>query len=143
MADLARGERIKALREDRHLTQPAVADEVGVTLRALQAWEASGALRWENAKKLARFFDVDEQWLWSGDREKSGTPDLLGKVSQQGDQDGLADMRAQLDRIEQNQENLAALIEAVSVQVEASLERSSPTTEEQPPARGRRGRQAA
>src|SRR4051794_39121082 len=66
MAELARGERIKQLREDRHLTQPAVAEAVGVTLRAYQAWEATGGIRWGNAKKLAAFFGIDVQELWAG-----------------------------------------------------------------------------
>jgi transcriptional regulator with XRE-family HTH domain len=111
MADLARGERIKTLREGRHLTQPAVADEIGVTLRAYQAWEATGALKWENAKKLAAFYKVDAQDLWSGD-ERLDTPDVIGSLngnSASGDTD---ELRAQLDRIEENQQNLIAIIEA-------------------------------
>jgi transcriptional regulator with XRE-family HTH domain len=78
MADLARGERIKGLREERHLTQPAVAEAVGVTLRAYQAWEGTGGLRWENAKKLAAFFDVDPHELWAG-RRHGQTPDPFSK----------------------------------------------------------------
>ena len=40
------------------MTQPAVADAIGITLRAYQAYEAGGGLRLDNAEKLAVFFDV-------------------------------------------------------------------------------------
>lgn len=67
MADLERGERIKELREELHLTQPTVAERVGVTLRAYQEWEAGGGIAWENAKRLARVLGVTPDYIMSGD----------------------------------------------------------------------------
>jgi transcriptional regulator with XRE-family HTH domain len=70
VADLERGERIKALREQvLHLTQPVVAERVGVTLRAYQEWEAGGGIAWENAKRLAKVLGATPDFIMSGDRE--------------------------------------------------------------------------
>lgn len=45
------GARIKQLRG--RVPQPVIADRVGVTLRAYQAWEAGGGIAWDNLIKLA------------------------------------------------------------------------------------------
>jgi transcriptional regulator with XRE-family HTH domain len=89
-ADAERGERIKWLRERLHLTQEAMADKVGVTLRGYQEWEAGGGIRWPNAQKLAKAGNVQADWIMSGDR--SETPDLSSQ--------------SQLDRIEENQRRI-------------------------------------
>lgn len=41
------------------MTQPAVADVIGVTTRAYQAYEAGGGIKLDNARKLAMFFGVE------------------------------------------------------------------------------------
>lgn len=41
------------------MTQPAVADAIGVTPRAYQAYEAGGGIKLDNARKLAIFFGVE------------------------------------------------------------------------------------
>lgn len=87
MADLARAERIKALREERGLRQQDVADAIGVELRSYQRQEANGGIRGENAKKLADFYGVELKWLLMGD-----TPDVLGAMNGRSDE--------RLDRIE-------------------------------------------
>jgi transcriptional regulator with XRE-family HTH domain len=66
--------RIKELRGLR--TQQAIADRVGVTLRAYQAWEAGGGITWENIEALAKAFGVSEDYLLYGevgDRLRAGT----------------------------------------------------------------------
>lgn len=97
MADLERGRRIAHLRTERHLTQQAVVDrleaaaeEAGwtpkkaghrvVTLRGYQGWEEKGGILWDNAKLLAAVYEVDADWLWSGDA-KSVTPDVVDALS--------------------------------------------------------------
>lgn len=75
MADLERGDRIKALRDGLHLTQPVVADRVGVTLRGYQEWEAGGGIQWENAKRLAKALRTSPDYIMSG--EPQATPDTL------------------------------------------------------------------
>lgn len=97
MADLERGERIKELRLARHLTQPAVAEAIGVTLRGYQKYEAGGGIKWDNAKALAKFFRVDPDYLMSG--PKTETPDL----SRNG-------QPSQLDRIEAKLDHVIALL---------------------------------
>lgn len=97
MADLERGLRVKGLREAAHLTQEAIADELGVTLRGYQEWEAGGGIKWDNAKKLAKFHDVDTEFLMNGPRDE--TPDLLGA------HDG-----SQLDRLEKQVTDLTAAV---------------------------------
>lgn len=94
MEDLARGERIKALREERHLTQPAVIElfeelarrrgwepkkpgERPLTLRGYQAWEAGGGIKWENVKVLAAVFAEEPEFIMSGRQGGIGRiPDL-------------------------------------------------------------------
>lgn len=81
-ADAERGDRIRSLRENLHLTQEAMADRVGLTLRGYQEWEAGGGIKWDNAKRLAKVAGVEPDWIMSGDRGE--TPDFLGggRVSQ-------------------------------------------------------------
>lgn len=80
MADLERGERIRQLREQHHLTQPAVADKVHVTLRAYQGWEAGGGIQWANAKRLAKALGTSPDFIMSGQPHE--TPDLSLAPSQ-------------------------------------------------------------
>ena len=71
MADLERGARIRELRQAKHLTQPAVAELVGVSLRAYQAWEGGGGIAWDNVKLLAETLDADADFILSGPRSTS------------------------------------------------------------------------
>lgn len=66
--------RIKELREPR--PQQAIADKVGVSLRAYQAWEAGGGISWENLEQLAKALGVTEEYLLygeAGDRARTST----------------------------------------------------------------------
>ena len=101
MADLERGQRIKELRESRHLTQEAMADKLGVTLRGYQEWEAGGGIKWENVKKLAKQHGVEADFLMNG--PKPETPDLLGA--------------SQLDRIEKIVTGLADSVGSIEAQL--------------------------
>lgn len=69
------GERIAEAREARRLTQPVVADRVGVSLRAYQNWE-SGATRvaWTNLPKLAKILGASEDYLLSGEGREPAVP---------------------------------------------------------------------
>lgn len=65
------GRRIAELREDRRLTQPVVADRVGVSLRAYQKWEAgTSAPAWRNLEQLAEVFGVSADYLLGAAQEK-------------------------------------------------------------------------
>lgn len=96
MADLSRGQRIKDLRESRHLTQEAIAERLGVTLRGYQAWEAGGGIKWDNVKRLATFHKVNPDFVMNG-------PDETGEASANA---------TQLDRIEMKLDLLTAQIDA-------------------------------
>lgn len=53
------GRRIAELREERRLTQPVMADRVGVSLRGYQKWEAGvAAPNWRNLEQLAEALGV-------------------------------------------------------------------------------------
>ena len=67
MADVARGERLRDLRERRHLSQEDAAHEIGVTARTLGSWERGGPIRWDNAKRAGAFYSVDPQDLVTRD----------------------------------------------------------------------------
>lgn len=83
-ADLERqreiGQRIKALREELGLTQPVLADKVGVTLRAAQAWEAGGGIGYENRKRLAEELGVSEEFLLFGEPGRQGPSTQLDRI---------------------------------------------------------------
>lgn len=65
------GRRIAELREDRRLTQPVVADRVGVSLRAYQKWEAgTSAPAWRNLEHLAEVFSVTADYLLGAAQDK-------------------------------------------------------------------------
>lgn len=100
VADIERGARIKELRKALHLTQPALADEVGVTLRALQEWEAGGGISWDNAKRLAATLGTETDYVFNG--ERGDTPQPFGEKSQLDRIEAqLADNAAKLDAIQQ------------------------------------------
>ena len=63
MSDYARGEHIRDLRDRRHLSQEDVAHEVGVSTKTIRLWEKGGAIKWENAKRLAAFYEVEPDKL--------------------------------------------------------------------------------
>lgn len=107
-ADLERGRRIKELREARHMTQPAVADLVGVTPRAYQKWEAGGGLHWNNTQALAEAFGVDTADILGRTREP---PDRMGALS---NDDHLVRIDARLGAIEEALGDLRELIRAVA-----------------------------
>lgn len=120
-ADAERGERIKWLRDEKlHLTQEAMADKVGITLRGFQEWEAGGGIKWENAKKLAKIGGVTPDWIMSGDREE--TPDLLGASPSQMDriESDLAATRVELGTLASQLEDLQRLTAQIAKSVGVS-----------------------
>ena len=144
----AQGSRIRQLRqamrteEGKRITQPVVADAVGVTPRAYQEWEAGrGDIKPENAKALADYFGTTQEYIEYGDRvaEKRETPDLL-----------LAPEGSQLDRIEQkldailnklipSTEERLDLLEQVLVAAAEANRRASERAARDRPARGHLG----
>jgi hypothetical protein len=123
MDDLARGARIKARREELHLSQPAVVDLMNerapadlrardkrregkiIRLRGYQEYEAGGGIEWEKAKVLAAVLGSDTHWLMTGENKPTATPDLMAVPEQLENVDGkftdlVGDVSEQLDRIE-------------------------------------------
>lgn len=99
MADFARAERLRDLRDARHLSQEDAAHEIGVSVKSLRAWEKGGGIRWTNAKAVALFYGVDPETLVSRERDADDpTPDLLSTLSPVA-----PELVAQLDRIEERQ----------------------------------------
>jgi hypothetical protein len=82
--------RIKELRGV--VPQPKMADQVGVTLRAYQRWEAGDGIRWDNLERLAELHGVSTNWLLYGDERPEGS-------------------RSQLDRMEAMLEEVLALLQ--------------------------------
>lgn len=126
MEDVARGERLKELRNARHLSQPAVVDLVNerageklVGLRGYQAWEAGGGIRWEKAKVLAEVLGTDPEHLMNGAHEETPDP-FAGSVEER-----LADLTEQLaaDRVDRD-DNIAD-VKALLNQQNALLARQS------------------
>jgi len=76
---LAIAERLRGLRDrDPSVKQPHVADATGVSLRTVQLWEAGDSTpEWEHAEALAKFYDVDVDWMMGRtEAEKHGpTPE--------------------------------------------------------------------
>lgn len=78
------GARIRELRGRR--PQPTVADAVGVTLRAYQAWEAGDSgIAWDNLVKLAEHFGVSEDYIEYGESGRSGPSTQLDRIEEKLD----------------------------------------------------------
>lgn len=77
------GARLKALRGPK--PQPVVAQEVGVTLRAYQRWEAGGGLAWENLQAVARVFGVSENYILYGEETVKGPESRLDRLEEKVD----------------------------------------------------------
>jgi DNA-binding XRE family transcriptional regulator len=89
--DIAQGARIKQLRLDLHLTQPAVAERCHVTLRTYQFWEAGDVdPSWENKKALAKVLGTTADYINSGpdlpDGTDTGLVDRLARLEEKLDQ---------------------------------------------------------
>lgn len=89
--------RIRDLRG--RVPQQLVADRVGVTLRAYQAWEAGGGIGWENLRKLAKHYSVTEEFILYGSDDAPPTPSQLERIEH-----GIA----RLERIEHKLDALLA-----------------------------------
>jgi transcriptional regulator with XRE-family HTH domain len=96
MADYARGELLRELRDQTHNSREFVAAEIGVTAKTLYTWEHGGKIKWDNAKKLATYYKVDPETLVSRDDDAEEpsevTPILNGHVD-------LHTLNSKLDRI--------------------------------------------
>lgn len=122
MADFARGQLLIQLRERRHLSQEDAAHEIGVTAKSLRAWEHGGAIRWDNAKKVAGYYEIEAERLVTRelieDNGRPAPPDevMLGKLDEI------------LSRFDALEAELALLVPALS---------------EPAPAKGRKSRKSA
>jgi transcriptional regulator with XRE-family HTH domain len=74
---LATAQRLRDLRGIR--SQQWVADRVGVTSRAVQAWEAGGGVSSENIEALAKLYKVSENFLLYG-TDTRPTPDQVAEI---------------------------------------------------------------
>ena len=95
----AQADRIRELRERRHLTQPEVADAVGVSLRGYQLWEAGDSDPGpRNLKALAAFFEVSPEFISHGfERPSVPAPSLASTL---GTECRLKRVETKLERIE-------------------------------------------
>lgn len=114
--DEARAERIRALKAERpDLTWREIGEHVGVTERGAIEWQATGEIKYENAKKLAELFEVSVDYIWRGpEGEPEEVPDLMAKMNGTDRirelEQGLAAAHGKLDHmIEQFDALLAAL----------------------------------
>ena len=121
MADYARAERLRELRDAVHMSREKVAAEIGVTTKTLYAWENGGSIRWENAKKLGEFYGVDPEGLVS--REPHELPVHLNGNGPD-EPAYVQDLRNELTEVKRMLENLARAIEGSSEAVEARIEES-------------------
>lgn len=97
MADYARAERLRELREASHLSREKVASEIGVSTKTLYAWENGGSIRWENTKKIAAFYEVEPESLVSRELVEPAASSENGSAPADVDP---AALQAQLNRIE-------------------------------------------
>lgn len=112
---LEMGARITELRAAHGFKQQWIADQIGVSLRAYQFWQAGASPpEQESLEKLAKLFGVTPKYILKGE-----TPDLHDET--------------QLDRIETKLDRLLAVIEPLDVdQLMALLQRAAAQIE--PPA---------
>ena len=115
MADYARGQRLRELRERKHESQENVAYGLGVSVKTIRSWEHGGKIRWLNAKRLGAFYGVDAESLVS--REELSAEEIGPALA--GDD--------QLDRIEEKLDQVLELLRPGPVDgVVAELEEELP-----------------
>lgn len=56
-------EKIKMLRKELHMSQPAVAAEIGISFRGYQDMELGSFPRYEKLLRIANYYDVSVDWL--------------------------------------------------------------------------------
>jgi transcriptional regulator with XRE-family HTH domain len=76
--------RLRALRGGR--PQPQIAEQVGVSLRAYQEWEAGGGIAWANLKRLADIHGVSTAWLEHGDERPELAQPQLNRIENKLDE---------------------------------------------------------
>lgn len=122
MADYARAERLRELREARHLSREKVAAEVGVSTKTLYSWENGGGIRWENAKELAAFYDVDPESLVSRDLDLDAPPARQGiDLAQHPELEELVNELAQLRKLVPVIKEMQRTLDAVATALEITL----------------------
>lgn len=100
-ADADRAQRLKQIKAERpDLKWRHIAEATGVSERTVAEWAKTGAMSYENAKKVAAFLVVDLDWLWRG---PATAPDLMDVLS-------VSARDEQLDRIEAGIADLVALV---------------------------------
>lgn len=99
------GERIAQLRHDRgNPPQEVVAQQIGVSYRSLQSWEAGAAKpSYRNLEKLAAYFGVSEEFILMGEVDPTAPRHVT-----------------QLDRIEEALKLLVERQEAIEAAMTAS-----------------------
>jgi transcriptional regulator with XRE-family HTH domain len=125
--------RIRDLRGPR--PQRVIADLVGVTLRAYQAWEGGGGINWDNVQQLASAFNVTEEFLLYGRTEAAPDPSQLDRIEAKLDQ--LLEAAAVLSQLDERLRLLEAQALADAAEELAQSEASSSATA-RPPQQQRR-----
>lgn len=100
------GARIKHLRERSPFKQQAVADRLGIGIRAYQNLERVGTVRYERCEELGEIFEADPRWIWDGHERGMVTPDPLGA--------------SVLDRIEAKLDTLSERVAALDARFRAA-----------------------
>lgn len=115
MADVARGELLLKLREDRHWSQSTAAHKIGVTDKTIRSWESGGAIKWKNARSAGRVYGVDPESLVS--RPEEETSDEESDEPQELDDPSMVQM--QLRELVAGQATLLAEIEKANKSLRA------------------------
>lgn len=124
-ADQDRAARIKQLKDSRpDLTWQAIADFVGVTMRAAQAWAEKGEIAYGNAEKLAELFEVD---VTSITRAPQTSPDLMTALTTPGD------LAQRLDQIDERGQRIEGMLEQL---LETAFQRELEDADHQADQRG-------
>lgn len=123
------GERIRTLREASPHTNASIAEHVGVGERAVANWMSGGTgIQWENAKKVAELFDVDVNWLWTGQEHRPGpTPDPFSP-KQIANDDLAQQIELQLREILAGQLELSARVSRVERLLEDQQKQKQPAS---------------
>lgn len=123
------GERIAEQREELRLTQPVVADRVGVSLRAYQNWEAGHTrIAWSNLERLADILQVPADQILNGSAE--AVPETITLPTHLNDVMDAFEER--LASLEDGQAQILELLRALSkTGLEAEAQKGPPSTRRQ------------
>lgn len=118
MADVARADRLVALRKKQRWSQETAAHMIGVSVKTLRSWEKGGNIKWSNARRAGEVYEVDPESLVT--REEGDDESLAVLFSPDVDElrEAVSALGGKMDQVLERIAALATVVENQGVQLD-------------------------